>query len=150
MAEQQVGMLTMRRPEVAGDRREDEFHSVTWFEGGRVDLQQIRESLLDGRAVDVDSFPDAIRAAAVFFHGEGDSGVIEVFQAGTDGRVYRLAVRAIETEMTGLRSKGRVRHPLFASLLGTLRILWFAVRHPGKSAWIDHDTGEVWTADRTM
>ena len=39
------------------------------------------------------------------------------------------------------------RHPLMASIIGTLRVMWFAVRHPGKSAWIDHRTGEVWAAE---
>ncbi len=39
------------------------------------------------------------------------------------------------------------RHPLVAWVIGTLRIMWFAVRHPGKPAWIDHRTGEVWAAE---
>ena len=56
-------------------------------------------------------------------------------------------------------TKGRVRHPRLVLLLGTcwvlcelgtLRIMWFAVRHPGRSAWIDHDTGEVWAVDRIV
>ena len=41
----------------------------------------------------------------------------------------------------------KIRHPLVAWTLGTIGIMWFAIRHPGKSAWIDHSTGEVWVAD---
>ena len=81
---------------------------------------------MEGGAVDVDSFPDAVRVAAVFYGQEG------------------------EAHVAGARVKGKMRHPLLASLLGTLRIMWFAVRHPGRSAWIDHDTGEVRVADRTV
>ncbi len=32
---------------------------------------------------------------------------------------------------------------LRAWLLGTLNIMWFALRHPGRAAWINHETGEV-------
>ena len=39
------------------------------------------------------------------------------------------------------------RHPLIVLGLGAMRIMWFSLRHPGKSAWINHRTGEVYPAD---
>lgn len=32
---------------------------------------------------------------------------------------------------------------LRAWLLGTLNVMWFALRRPGRAAWINHETGEV-------
>ena len=38
-------------------------------------------------------------------------------------------------------------HPLIAMALGAMRLMWFSLRHPGRAAWINHSTGEVWPAD---
>lgn len=35
------------------------------------------------------------------------------------------------------------RQTLRAWLVGTLNIMWFALRRPGRAAWINHETGEV-------
>ena len=43
---------------------------------------------------------------------------------------------------------GNAPHQLAAWTLATLRIMWFALRHPGRAAWVDHKTGEVRPAGR--
>ena len=150
MAEQDVAMLTMRRPDLAGVHPEDdELPADTWSGERWVDFRKIQESLLERRAVDVDSFSDAVRVAA-FFYGQEDGTAFIAFCSGGVLEVSQVSHSDATILLPGARTKGKVRHPLFASLLGTLRIMWFAVRHPGRSAWIDHDTGEVWAADRTV
>ena len=42
---------------------------------------------------------------------------------------------------------GNAPHQLAAWALATLRIMWFALRHPGRAAWVDHKTGDVRPAD---
>ena len=149
MAEQNVVLLTMRRPGLAGGPRDEGVGPLTRPEGDGAGLWETRESLLEGGAVDVDSFPDAVRVAAVFY-GQEDTDALVVVHVGGGRVVHWFPGQEGEAHVAGARVKGKMRHPLLASLLGTLRIMWFAVRHPGKSAWIDHDTGEVWVADRTV
>ena len=150
MAEQDVAMLTMRRSDLAGVlSEEDELPSDMWSGEHWVDYRKIQESLLERRAVDVDSFSDAIRAAA-FFYGQEDGAAFITFRRGGVLEVSQFSHADAPILLSDARTKGKVRHPMFASLLGMLRIMWFAVRHPGRSAWIDHDTGEVWAADRTV
>ncbi len=45
---------------------------------------------------------------------------------------------------------GNAPHQLAAWALATLRIMWFALRHPGRAAWVDHKTGEVRPAGQTI
>ena len=42
------------------------------------------------------------------------------------------------------RPIGKVRHPLVAWTLASLRIMWSCIRHPNKPIWIDYNTGDVW------
>ena len=149
MAKQNVALLTMRRPGLAGGSRDEGVGPLTRPEGDGAGLREIRESLWEGGAVDVDSFPDAVRVAAVFY-GQEDTGALVVVHVGGARVVHWFPGQEGEAHVGGAWVKGKMRHPLLASLLGTLRIMWFAVRHPGRSAWIDHDTGEVWVADRTV
>lgn len=44
------------------------------------------------------------------------------------------------------RPRGRVRHPLVAWAIASLRIMWSAVRHPRQPVLIDYQTGDVWLA----
>ena len=126
MAERDVFLLTMRRPGSSG---------IPGDEGAGPLAGSEEASLPEGGAADVDSFPGAVRVAAAFY-GHGDAGRVSCPGA------------------SGARAKGvgprAVRHPLVALLLGTLGIMWFSVRRPGRPAWIDHDTGEVWAADRVL
>ena len=150
MAEQDVAMLTMRRPDSASFHPEDDDLPVGKWSGERwADFREIRESFLELRAVDVDSFSDAVRVAAVFY-GQEDGAAFIAFRRGGVLEVSRVSHSDATILLPSVGTEGKVRHPLLASLLGTLRIMWFAVRHPGRSAWIDHDTGEVWAADRTV
>ena len=147
MAEQNVALLTMRRPGLAGGPWDEGVGHLMGPEGDGAGLREIRESLLEGGAVDVDSFPDAVRVAAVFY-GQDDMDALVVVHVGGARVVHWFPGQEGQAHVAGAWVKGKMRHPLLASLLGTLRIMWFAVRHPGKSAWIDHDTGEVWAAGR--
>ena len=42
------------------------------------------------------------------------------------------------------RPMGKVRHPLIAWALASVRIMWSCIRHPNKPLWIDYNTGDVW------
>ena len=148
MAEERVFLLTVRPPELAASRRKGGSFLSEWYEGEVVDFREVHESLLEDRATDVGSFLDAVRAVAVDRDWEDTPGTI-LIRPGRYGGVVLFPGSEEVGEYDSGRTKGKVRHPLVASLLGTLRIMWFAVRHPGKSAWIDHDTGEVWVSDRT-
>jgi hypothetical protein len=141
MAERDVFLLTMRRPGSSG---------IPGDEGAGPLAGSEEASLPEGGAADVDSFPGAVRVAAAFY-GRGNAGQ---GNAGRENAVPAASVRASSPGASGSRAEGAgpraVRHPLVALLLGTLGIMWFSVRRPGRPAWIDHDTGEVWAADRVL
>ena len=148
MAEERVTLIAMRRPELDVGRRE-QVPFIARSSGGEIrGLREVHEMLLEGGPVEVDSFPDAVRAAAVFY-GEADGPRAIFIGVGQAGEVAWFPVSEGMAEGSDAGGRRKVRHPLVASFLGTLRIMWFAVRHPGKSAWIDHDTGDVWVADQT-
>ena len=42
------------------------------------------------------------------------------------------------------RPKGSVKHPVVATALASVRIVFFSLRHGGKSAKVDYSTGDVW------
>ena len=149
MTEQRVALVAMRRPELPAGRRDGAPSLVEFAEGTRVGSVEVDAILAAGGGIEVASFSEVVSVAAVFY-GEGDASRAIVVKVSPLGEVAWFHVPDEWVAPNGVREKGRVRHPLVASFLGTLRIMWFAVRHPGKSAWIDHDTGDVWVADRTM
>ena len=85
MAEQNVALLTMRRPGLAGGPRDEGVGFLTRPEGDGAGLRETRESLLEGGAVDVDSFPDAVRVAAVFYGQEDTDALVVVHVGGARG-----------------------------------------------------------------
>ena len=152
MAQERTATLTMRRSIEAirntGTTESQNLHfeeqtlkevieSVHWSE----------YSLEEGQPVDVSSFRDAVAVASLFY------GLREPFKT-----VFPGTEQNVKTEGTGSEEEillqteepqpsEKTRHPIVAWALGTTGIMWFTIRHPGKPAWIDHNTGEVWVAD---
>jgi hypothetical protein len=94
-----------------------------------------------GEPISATSFRDVLVAASIFYGLEGNA-TITVLEGNpvveTDGN---------DMEESEQPTPELSRHPIIARGLGALRIMWFALRHPGKAAWINHRTGEVRVAD---
>ena len=112
------------------------------------DAQWVAHSLEEGEPVDVSSFRDAVAAAYLFYGRQGPSRITP-YDAGspglkTDGSANK---EEAQPQVKVSEPRGKTRHPLVAWVLGTIGIMWFAIRHPGEPAWIDHRTGAVWVAE---
>ena len=153
MAEERTATLTMRKP-IEGiqsiknpgpSRRSTNIIAI-------VDVKDTAPSVADsvahGTSIDVFSFQDAMAAVTVFY-GLSESSADEIVVLGPG--VSRTSDRQQEEVpsregMVSSESTAKARHPALAWVVGTLRIMWFAIRHPGKAAWIDHRTGDVGVA----
>ena len=150
MAEEPTTIITLRRPvDELGEYRKS---GSTAPQTGPLTIPQIINaapeeirSLKEGEQVNAYSFNDAVAAASIFYGLRAYTGItIQVDQA--EELPPNTRNRAERRPQPTAHEPRQTPHPLTASALCTIRIMWFSIRHPGKAAWINHRTGEVWPA----
>ena len=98
--------------------------------------------------VDVSSFPDALEAACIFYGIQGPFRIVYVGGSTLETDADKEQSTGEAQDLANPRERHRkIRHPLVTWIMATAGIMWLSIRHPGKPAWVDHDTGEVWVAD---
>ena len=150
MAEELTTVITLRRPvdEVGEYRRSGSTAPQT----GPLTVPQIINaapeeirSLKEGEQVSAYSFNDAVAAASIFYGLQVNTEItIQVDQAEEPPPNTRD--RTQPPPQPTAHAPRQAPHPLAAWGLCTIRIMWFSIKHPGKGAWINHRTGEVWPA----
>ena len=146
MAGEQTATLTLKHP--AEDLRgipqgmDEPIPSGIWLVRELIEEHPILVHCVEaGEPISATSFRDVLVAASIFYGLEGNA-TITVLEGNpvveTDGN---------DMEESEQPTPELSRHPIIARGLGALRIMWFALRHPGKAAWINHRTGEVRVAD---
>ena len=146
MAGEQTATLTLKHPtedfQEFPQGRDEPIPSGIWKVRELIEEHPVLvHSVEAGEPVEATSFRDVLAAASIFY-GLAGNATITILEA--PGSVETDRKDAEESEQP---TKEPSRHPVIARGLAAMRLMWFALRHPGRSAWINHRTGEVYAAD---
>ena len=148
MAGEHTATLTLKRPtdEPQGipQGMDEPIPSGNWTVYELIEQQSALAHWVEtGEPVSATSFRDVLVAASIFY-GLPMNARITVLEGDP----------VVETDRNDMQEPDQpqpvpepARHPLIVLGLGAMRIMWFSLRHPGKSAWINHRTGGVCPAD---
>ena len=146
MAGEHTATLTLRRP--TEDPRgipqgiDEPIPSGIWMVHELIEQHPALANWVEkGEPVSATSFRDVLVAASIFYSLPMNARITILEGAPV------VEIDRNDTQESEQPIPEPSRHPLIALGLGALRIMWFALRHPGKAAWINHRTGEVCVAN---